>query len=339
MGVRRAGERFDEDDPDLDGTYTVRDGYIIQDASTRPETFGPEHHFYGRSGRWLIGIDVANALKSRDFVLAGRQLQFAFDDGATTDGSPTLTSAAQGGFTSEMVGAELVGAGIPAGTTVAAVASATSLTMSEDATATATGVRVEVVQDGVHDIVYLKHRGRLQPTIGLGITPPDGNYRTEVGAADSEPAMGGLAIRVGPTQTGNAFAVHDSNGFGSSGRRQWLPPDMHWRGVDAGIQVLGDETNERSILVADSGKVAYYALTHPAGSGGEMRIRYVNGGVDIVRFKTNGAMIHQSTRLGFYGAADITKPAVAGSRAGNAALASLLTALANLGLVTDGSSA
>lgn len=32
-----------------------------------------------------------------------------------------------------------------------------------------------------------------------------------------------------------------------------------------------------------------------------------------------------------------TKPAVAGSRGANAALASLLTALASLGLITDGS--
>ena len=43
--------------------------------------------------------------------------------------------------------------------------------------------------------------------------------------------------------------------------------------------------------------------------------------------------------LGFLGATPVTRPAVTGSRGGNAALASLLTALANLGLVTDSSSA
>jgi hypothetical protein len=44
------------------------------------------------------------------------------------------------------------------------------------------------------------------------------------------------------------------------------------------------------------------------------------------------------TGLGFYAAAPVAKPTVTGSRGGNAALASLLTALANLGLITDSSS-
>ena len=41
--------------------------------------------------------------------------------------------------------------------------------------------------------------------------------------------------------------------------------------------------------------------------------------------------------LGFHGTGAITKPTVTGSRGGNAALASLLTALANYGLITDSS--
>ncbi len=45
-----------------------------------------------------------------------------------------------------------------------------------------------------------------------------------------------------------------------------------------------------------------------------------------------------ATGIGFYGAPAAAKPTVTGSRGGNAALASLLTALANLGLITDGSS-
>jgi hypothetical protein len=48
---------------------------------------------------------------------------------------------------------------------------------------------------------------------------------------------------------------------------------------------------------------------------------------------------HLGTTLGFYGATAATKPTVTGSRGGNAALASLLTALATLGLITDSSSA
>lgn len=43
--------------------------------------------------------------------------------------------------------------------------------------------------------------------------------------------------------------------------------------------------------------------------------------------------------LGFHGAAPVARQTISGSRGGNAALASLLTALANLGLITDGTSA
>lgn len=42
--------------------------------------------------------------------------------------------------------------------------------------------------------------------------------------------------------------------------------------------------------------------------------------------------------IGFYGTAQQPKPTITGSRGGNAALASLLTALAGLGLITDNSS-
>ncbi|MGW7786047.1 hypothetical protein [Streptomyces tricolor] len=56
-----------------------------------------------------------------------------------------------------------------------------------------------------------------------------------------------------------------------------------------------------------------------------------------------GARVHSidgaGNKLGFHGAAPIAKQTVSGSRGGNAALASLLTALANLGLITDGSTA
>lgn len=46
-----------------------------------------------------------------------------------------------------------------------------------------------------------------------------------------------------------------------------------------------------------------------------------------------------TTSVGFNGTSPITKPTVSGSRGGNAALASLLTALANYGLITDSTSA
>lgn len=49
-------------------------------------------------------------------------------------------------------------------------------------------------------------------------------------------------------------------------------------------------------------------------------------------------LVDGSGRLGFFGTTAIVKPAITGSRAGNAALADLLTKLASLGLLTDSSS-
>lgn len=42
-----------------------------------------------------------------------------------------------------------------------------------------------------------------------------------------------------------------------------------------------------------------------------------------------------STGIGFYGTSPIAKPNVAGSKGGNVALTNLITALANLGLISD----
>lgn len=52
-----------------------------------------------------------------------------------------------------------------------------------------------------------------------------------------------------------------------------------------------------------------------------------------------GTMVQLNGGVGFNGTSPIAKPTVTGSRGGNAALASLLTALANYGLITDSTTA
>jgi hypothetical protein len=61
---------------------------------------------------------------------------------------------------------------------------------------------------------------------------------------------------------------------------------------------------------------------------------YFGGLVQIV-----GDLDHDGTKVGFYGTAPVTKPTITGSRGGNAGLASLLTQLASLGLIVDGTTA
>ena len=55
----------------------------------------------------------------------------------------------------------------------------------------------------------------------------------------------------------------------------------------------------------------------------------------IGTLKLTAQFAHQGTTLGFFNNSPISRPTVMGSKRGNAALASLLTALANLGLITD----
>lgn len=50
-------------------------------------------------------------------------------------------------------------------------------------------------------------------------------------------------------------------------------------------------------------------------------------------------LAHRGTKAGFYNTTPQTKQTVTGSRGGNAALASLLTALATVGLITDSTTA
>lgn len=77
-----------------------------------------------------------------------------------------------------------------------------------------------------------------------------------------------------------------------------------------------------------------------AGGTADSAKFYVNGKISTSgEMEINGALNHDGTTIGFYGTAPVTKPTVTGSRGGNAALASLLTALAGQGLLTDSSTA
>lgn len=65
------------------------------------------------------------------------------------------------------------------------------------------------------------------------------------------------------------------------------------------------------------------------------KVEYVDALYGTVRHTLDGA----ANTLGFHGATPVAKQTVSGSRGGNAALADLLTKLATLGVITDGTSA
>jgi hypothetical protein len=93
-------------------------------------------------------------------------------------------------------------------------------------------------------------------------------------------------------------------------------------------------------LITVDGGTYTYGLDLGGGAFTGAAIRLPNGG-DIDIQSTTGTKIGTGTskKIGFWGATPVVKQTVTGSRGANAALASLITALATAGLVVDSSSA
>jgi hypothetical protein len=111
--------------------------------------------------------------------------------------------------------------------------------------------------------------------------------------------------------------------------------------MDMGINGVNNE--DPSYAVFDKGcgylwtsdgnlYIGTQALAEPDGAGyGDLH--FFTGGTDS---KDNIRMsILKDGKMGFFGHAAAAKPTVTGSKGGNEALASLITALSNLGLITD----
>ncbi len=91
---------------------------------------------------------------------------------------------------------------------------------------------------------------------------------------------------------------------------------------------------------AAAGRLRLQAGRHGSGGSQGAVVLEGNSGDDStfhegVRVRSSGT----AAQLSFYGGTPVSKPTVSGSRGGNAALASLITALADIGLITDSTSA
>jgi hypothetical protein len=95
--------------------------------------------------------------------------------------------------------------------------------------------------------------------------------------------------------------------------------------IDCPVASVLYVTSSDTVLVRGSNKGGAYCQVDGSNA------RLVNAG--------GTTQVHvDGTGVGFFNAAPVAKPTVTGSRGGNAALASLITALATLGLITDSSS-
>lgn len=104
--------------------------------------------------------------------------------------------------------------------------------------------------------------------------------------------------------------------------------------INGGLSVTGG-IGTSSISMTDAS--AYIRAI--ATSGGSLELRgYDNGAIVYNTMIKIQNVASGGAKMGFFNATPINKPTVSGSRGGNAALASLCTQLANLGLITDSTS-
>lgn len=218
--------------------------------------------------------------------------------------------------------------------------------------------------------------GPVGPTGDTGAPGPKGDTgatgaKGDTGATGPQPPLGaagagaGIALRsTDPTTTDARTPTAHASTHGSGGTDPVTVAQSQVTGLAAALAGLlpltgGNMTGTVTNNVASAATTAFgggvagdtfdrwrvlASGTIEAGSGSAARdVNLRRSGVD--QWTTDDALIvslmfrHMGTTLGFYGATAVTKPSVTGSRGGNAALGSLISALAALGLITDSTTA
>lgn len=189
-------------------------------------------------------------------------------------------------------------------------------------------------------IVQLRGTGPGGTALVFGRVPP-GMWNNDQQAIQNPTGVTSLVIeaREGASNGGSAANVVVSGGFGDAGNGGNAT-------ITGGASASGNGGN---VLLqsgdcdfgGNTGDVEIIGLYNPsAGGGGNVFMKAAGTLALRTSGNTNVVQINGSSgALGFFNSAGTTKPAVSGSRGGNAALASLLTALANMGLITNSTSA
>lgn len=206
------------------------------------------------------------------------------------------------------------------------------------------------------DGIYISNGGSGPATIGMGVSQPgDSGRAVRVKVSGGTTTQGGLQILQATTNTTvPPFSITDAGAVD----RVWVDPASanNWR-----LRIAGDTTAASVVLgvqdittpttvtfaVAANGNVtianpgANIAQIQFGNTAQNAQLKVLAAGELTIGNSSAGALItlgnHATswTALGFFGAAAVVKPTVTGSKGANAALASLLTALSGLGLVTD----
>lgn len=104
-----------------------------------------------------------------------------------------------------------------------------------------------------------------------------------------------------------------------------------------GLRIVPCSSSVAAALLQTGIHIQDQATNEQAATNAALLIDDQTAGATVYAIKTGAGPISFGDKIGFFGAAPLSKPTVTGSKGGNAALASLLTALAAYGLITDSS--
>ena len=155
--------------------------------------------------------------------------------------------------------------------------------------------------------------------------------------AHSSVVIGNTAVLTTPTSWTYGIHFYGTAGIDSAVA---VGNDLREYDIGIGLEAYGANDFLRAVAIGNSissAASARYGIRLDGGTGGtHLPNPIVANNVIQSTYDEyyNGSLIKQ----GFYGTNPILKPEVTGSRGSNAALASLLTALANLGLITNSTS-
>jgi hypothetical protein len=178
----------------------------------------------------------------------------------------------------------------------------------------------------------------------------NGQNLTEIGDIALSAAYGHtLSVATIAEGSGATFSIQGQAGAtGSAGGDLSLKPGAGAAGQDPGfliMDVLSNGAAAGTMYVVGTGVGTLVSMTGNSGGGGSCRMDMAQATATIEGTTTLNLSMSatpvigiQAAKLGFFNTAPVVKPTVTGSRGGNAALASLLTALSSLGLLTDSSS-
>lgn len=189
-----------------------------------------------------------------------------------------------------------------------------------------------------------------QETCTMWRTSSGSGYMTAFRTFDT----GTPAVRIQPTHAdyiGHPFEILRPNGsrvFGGLLYNEGGANANAYFAVSIGnSNVIGNLSLEKggALELKDASASRWYIYTANSSwlylrdlTNGRMHFELVPGNSNTVAETRINSSVQIAGNSGFNGTAPIAKPTVTGSRGGNAALASLLTALANYGLITDSTS-